>query len=226
MSSESRPYDPDQPLNQYEPARLIDFGLQMGPYGKDGLSLAQLKEAVHGVDLGAMISQLPERLFTDDKRITLVPEEMTADLERVKLVFFNGRVGQNGFDLSLIGRRQLRSNNSWMHNSARLMRGKGRCTVLMNPADAADRGLADGQVVMVESQVGCIELPLELDEGLMAGVVCIPHGWGHDRPGVSLSVAGRQAGVSINDLTDERALDEMTGNAALVGVGVTVKSIN
>jgi anaerobic selenocysteine-containing dehydrogenase len=222
LGSGDRPYDANHPMNQYDPAALLDFGLQMGPYGKDGLSMARLKEEVHGVDLGPMAERLPERLFTEDKRIELVPEMMTADLGRVQEVFFNGAAGHNGYDLTLIGRRQLRSNNSWMHNAERLVRGRERCTVLMNPADAAERNLADGQRVKVESAVGCVELPLEVDEGMMAGVVSIPHGWGHDRPGVALIVAGRHAGASINDLTDEGLVDELTGNAALIGVRIKV----
>jgi anaerobic selenocysteine-containing dehydrogenase len=224
LGAGERPYDPTHPLNQYEPETLLDLGLQMGPYGKEGLSMARLKEAVHGVDLGPLQERLPERLFTEDKRINLVPEPMTADLERVRQVFFNEAAGNNGYDLSLIGRRQLRSNNSWMHNAERLVRGKERCTVLMNPADAAQRNLVDGQQVQVKSRVGCIELPLELDEGMMAGVVSIPHGWGHGRSGVVLSVAAAHAGASINDLTDEALLDEMTGNAALIGVKVRVST--
>jgi anaerobic selenocysteine-containing dehydrogenase len=217
-------YDPGSPLNQFDPALLLDFGLKMGPYGKEGLSMARLKEAVHGVDLGPLETRLPERLFTADKKILLVPDEMKNNLDRVKSHFFDDPAGQNGYDLSLIGRRQLRSNNSWMHNSERLMRGKDRCTLLMNPADAAERGLLDGQCVKIESKVGCIELPLEMDEAMMVGVVSIPHGWGHDRKGVALSVASIKAGASLNDLTDEGALDELTGNAALVGVRVRVEA--
>jgi anaerobic selenocysteine-containing dehydrogenase len=186
-----------------------------------------LKEEVHGVDLGPLETRLPERLFTEDKRILLVPEPMVADLKRVERVFLNhtanGKVGNfNGYDLSLIGRRQLRSNNSWMHNAKRLVRGKDRCTLLMNPTDAAERELENGQWVRVESAVGSIELPLEVDEGIMSGVVSVPHGWGHDRPGVEMAVAADHAGASLNDLTDEGLLDELTGNAALVGVRVKV----
>lgn len=217
------PSDSGQPVNQYQPETLLDLGLQMGPYGQEGLSLARLKEAVHGVDLGPLQTRLPERLFTEDKRINLVPQPMAADLERVRRVFFNGTAGQNGYDLALIGRRQLRSNNSWMHNAERLVRGKERCTVLMNPADAAERNLVDGQQVRVESRVGGIELPLEVDAGMMTGVVSIPHGWGHGRDGVVMSIAAAHAGASLNDLTDEALLDQLTGNAALVGVRVRVE---
>jgi anaerobic selenocysteine-containing dehydrogenase len=201
---------------------MLDMGLQMGPYGKEGLTLARLQEEVHGVDLGPMKPQLPERLFTAGKRIQLLPEPMVADLERVQQTFFNGRPEANGYDLTLIGRRHLRSNNSWMHNSERLVRGKERCTLLMHPADAAQRGLNNGQSVSVESAVGSVKVPLEIDEGIMPGVVSIPHGWGHNRPGIRLQTAQAYAGASINDLTDERELDVLTGNAALVGVRVCV----
>jgi anaerobic selenocysteine-containing dehydrogenase len=122
----------------------------------------------------------------------------------------------------LIGRRELRSNNSWMHNSERLMRGKDRCTLLMHPTDAAVRALVAQQSVTVASRVGQVTLPLEISDEVMPGVVSMPHGWGHDRAGVRLRVAQRRAGVSINDLTDEVFLDDLTGNAAFSGVPVRV----
>jgi anaerobic selenocysteine-containing dehydrogenase len=222
LATQERPHNPENPLNQMTPAVMLDLGLQLGPYGKEGLTLARLQEEVHGVDLGPMKSQLPERLFTAGKRIQLLPAPMVADLERVQQTFFNGRPESNGYDLTLIGRRHLRSNNSWMHNSERLVRGKERCTLLMHPADAAQRGLNNGQSVSVESAVGSVKVPLEINEDIMPGVVSIPHGWGHNRPGIRLQTAQANAGVSINDLTDERALDVLTGNAALVGVRVCV----
>ncbi len=123
---------------------------------------------------------------------------------------------------SLIGRRQLRSNNSWMHNSERLVRGKERCTVLVNRGDAAALGLSDGQMVAVRSRVGYITLPAELTDDIMPGVVSIPHGWGHNRPGIRLDVAQQHPGASLNDLTDEQAIDELTGNAAFSAILVTL----
>jgi anaerobic selenocysteine-containing dehydrogenase len=226
LATQERPFNPENPLNQMTPAMMLDMGLQMGPDGKEGLTLARLQEEVHGVDLGPMKPQLPERLFTAGKRIQLLPEPMVVDLERVQQTFFNGRPEANGYDLTLIGRRHLRSNNSWMHNSERLVRGKERCTLLMHPADAAQRGLNNGQSVSVESAVGSVKVPLEIDEGIMPGVVSIPHGWGHNRPGIRLQTAQAYAGASINDLTDERELDVLTGNAALVGVRVCVNGTN
>ena len=224
LATPDRPYDAAHPLNQMTPAMLLDFGLRTGPYGKDGLSLDTLRANPHGLDLGPLQPRLPGRLFTPDKRINLLPAPLVQDLQRVQAVFFEGAHQADGFDLTLIGRRDLRSNNSWMHNSRRLVRGKDRCTVLMHPDDATARGLADGQRVAVQSRVGCIELPLEVSEAMMPGVVSIPHGWGHDRRGMRLAVAQAHAGASLNDLTDETFLDELTGNAALSGVPVRVSA--
>jgi anaerobic selenocysteine-containing dehydrogenase len=125
-------------------------------------------------------------------------------------------------ELLLIGRRHLRSNNSWMHNSARLVKGRDRCTLLMHPETARDNGLSDGQQVTVESRVGAVSLALEITDGIRPGVVSIPHGYGHAREGVLLDVAAQHAGVSLNDLTDHALLDELTGNAAFSGVPVRV----
>ena len=125
--------------------------------------------------------------------------------------------------LLLIGRRQLRSNNSWMHNSERLLRGKPRCTILMHPTDAAQRELSAGQEVSVQSRVGSVVVPIEITEEIMPGVVSIPHGWGHDRLGVQMEVAQEHAGGSINDVTDELAVDALCGTAAFNGTWVEVR---
>jgi len=130
-------------------------------------------------------------------------------------------MARNG-ELLLIGRRDLRTNNSWMHNSQRLVKGPRRCTLLMHPGDAARRAIADGSIAEIRSRTGAIRAVVELSDDVMPGVVSLPHGWGHDRPGVQLRVAGAHAGVSVNDLTDEHALDELSGNAALNGVPVVV----
>ena len=128
----------------------------------------------------------------------------------------------DGYDLTLIGRRQLRSNNSWMHNSARLMKGADRCTALLHPDDATGRGLQDGDRVRVESRVGAIELPLEISDEIRPGVVSVPHGFGHGRPGVGWRLAAANAGASMNDITDPSVVDELTGNAAFNSVPVRV----
>jgi anaerobic selenocysteine-containing dehydrogenase len=185
-----------------------------------GLTLRKLKQAPHGIDLGPLTSCLPGRLRTADKCIELAPEVLVKDLERVRMKLL-GAVDSNGH-LLLIGRRQLRSNNSWLHNSERMVKGKVRCTVLMHPNDAADRDLISGQNVLVRSRVGEIVLPLEVTEEMMPGVVSIPHGWGHDRSGNRIAVAQQHAGASINDVTDHQAIDALCGTAAFNGTPVTV----
>ena len=124
--------------------------------------------------------------------------------------------------LVLIGRRDLRSNNSWMHNSERLMRGRPRCSLLMHPQDATRLGIADGQQVLMKSRVASIEVPVELCEEMMPGVVSLPHGWGHSREGTLLRTAQRYPGVSVNDITDEYAIDALSGNAAFNGTPVEI----
>jgi len=123
----------------------------------------------------------------------------------------------------MIGRRELRSNNSWMHNSERLVRGKRRCTLFMHPADAAQRTLSDGAHVAVRSRTGEIEVELEVTDAMMPGVVCLPHGWGHAREGVQLRVAAAHGGASLNDITDDQRVDALSGNAAFCGVPVEVR---
>jgi anaerobic selenocysteine-containing dehydrogenase len=168
---------------------------------------------------------LPDRLRTSDKYIDLAPEILVKDVERVR-EWERTRLNSslNG-ELLLIGRRQLRTNNSWMHNSERLVKGnpaKPACSILMHPEDAARRGLASGQNVLVRSRVGEITLPLEVSDEIMPGVVSIPHGWGHDRSGNHLAVAQQHPGASINDLTDHLTIDTLCGTAAFNGTPVTV----
>jgi anaerobic selenocysteine-containing dehydrogenase len=199
------------------------------------LNLRTLKNAVHGIDLGPLQPCLPGRLRTPDKRIQLAPEIFIKDVERLQEledVVASKRAGRErrapssaepDGHLLLIGRRQLRSNNSWMHNSERLVRGKPRCTMLMHPIDASDRELKPGQQVRVRSRAGSIELPIEISDDMMPGVVSIPHGWGHDRSEVQLEVARQHAGASINDVTDNLAIDALCGTAAFSATPVTVE---
>ena len=128
----------------------------------------------------------------------------------------------NGFDLRLIGRRHLRSNNSWMHNIEPLVKGRDRCTVLMHPDDAAARGLTDGQRARVRSAVGSVELPVEVSDEIRCGTVAIPHGWGHDEKGVGWSTAAAHPGVNVNLLHDPDVVDTFTGNAAVNATMVEV----
>ena len=212
------------------PERMIDLGIRFGRYGarlnpfSKGLTLRKVRNAAHGIDLGPLTPCLRERLLTTDKRIELAPEVLVKDVERVKAKLLDDRSSQssNGH-LRLIGRRQLRSNNSWMHNTERLLRGKPQCTILMHPSDAAHRNLLSGQNVVVRSRVGSVEVPIEISDEMMPGVVSIPHGWGHDRPGIQLAVAQQHAGTSINDLTDNLAIDTLCGTAAFNGIWVTVE---
>ncbi len=218
----------------FGPERLLDVGLRFGPYGdkfnpfSKGLNLRKLKKAVHGIDLGPLRPCLPGRLRTSDKRIQLAPDVFVKDIERLKVwerAWERGHpAGSTNSHLLLIGRRTLRSNNSWMHNSERLVKGKPQCTMLIHPTDAAHRELKSGQNVVVRSRAGSIEIPIEVSEEMMPGVVCIPHGWGHDRQGIQMEVAQRNAGASINDLTDNLAIDSLCGTAAFNGTPVTVEA--
>ncbi len=206
------------------PDQVIDMGLQIGPYSAMRkhplkLSLAALKVAPHGVDLGALEPCLPERLQTEGKFLLCAPPQMIAELAD----FAAHLAAQNdGAGLSLIGRRHVRSNNSWMHNSLRLVKGPVRNRLLMHPDDLAARGLRDGATVRVASRVGAVDVEVEASDTMMPGVVSLPHGWGHDRAGTRIGIAEAHAGVSPNDLTDELLLDPVSGNAALNGVPVTV----
>ena len=204
------------------PQMILDMGLQMGPFGMNSehkLSLEKLKQHPEGIDLGPLKSSFPQRLQTPNKTIQAAPAEVLA----AAASYVNGLIQTGGSaadSLILIGRRHIRSNNSWMHNSERLVKGKNRCTVMLNPQDASRLQFAEGAMVRVSSRVGNITIPVEISDDVMPGVVSIPHGWGHDKPGVQLRVASAHAGVSCNDLTDEQWLDEPSGNAALNGVPV------
>ncbi len=212
--------DDTPPRTPTPPVTLIERGLRAGPYT---LALETLADHPHGIDLGPLEPRLPERLFSAAKRITLAPALLVADLARVKAELLNAQA--SGSALRLIGRRQLRSNNSWMHNSARLMKGADRCTLLISPPDAAQLNISDGQQVQVRSRVGSVAAAAQISATMMPGVVCLPHGWGHGLEGVQLTTAQAHPGVSINDLTDELAIDPVCGNAALNGVLVEVEAL-
>lgn len=204
------------------PEQMIDMGLRVGTYGDKSahkLSLASLREHPHGLDLGALKPNLAARLKTINQQVQAAPSVIMADLQR-----FAAEPAAKPDELLLIGRRHVRSNNSWMHNYHRLVKGKPRHQLLMHPADISQRGLSDGQLVRVRSRVGVIEVQVAASDEMMAGVVSLPHGWGHARPGVQMSIASAQPGASANDLTDERQLDALSGNAALNGVPVQVEA--
>ncbi|MCC6748883.1 MAG: molybdopterin-dependent oxidoreductase [Deltaproteobacteria bacterium] len=205
---------------------LLDLSLRTGPYGLGRsrgprLSLAALRKAPHGLDLGPLESRLPE-LLGGDGRIPLLPAVLTDALARLDLSPGQGPVGpaSPSGELLLIGRRSLRSNNSWMHNSPRLTKGREACTLLAHPADASARGLTDGALVRVRSRVGEVRVPLEVSNEMMPGVVSLPHGYGHGRPGTALRVANQRPGVSANELTDDAVREELSGAGVLFGVPV------
>ena len=213
------------------PERVLDLGLRLGPYGRGlnplgtGLSLGKLRKNPHGIDLGPLQSTLPEGLPDKHGPIDLAPDLFVNDLERLRARFVAGGTAVTDGQLLLIGRRHLRSNNSWMHNSQRLMKGKSRCTLMINPEDAERRGVKSGDVVTVSSRVNQVAAPAEVTSDMMPGVVSLPHGFGHGREGVKLSVATNHAGVSVNDLTDDELIDVLSGTAAFSGVPVTVASL-
>jgi anaerobic selenocysteine-containing dehydrogenase len=215
-------------LKALGPDGLLDLGLRAGPYGprprswRKGLSLARLRAAPHGVDLGPLQPSLPERLFTRERRVQLAPAPLVADVQRLRQSFPEGTPTAEADTLLLIGRRHLRDNNSWLHNVPRLVSGKPRCTLMVHPEDARRLGLREGEEALITSRVGEVRAPVSVTDEVMPGVVSLPHGYGHGREGVRLRVAGEHAGVSINDLTDDRALDALSGNAAFSG-GVRVR---
>ena len=197
--------------------RLIDLLLRAGPYP---LTLAKLARAPHGVDLGPLVPMRRERVRTPSGRVALAPPALVADVDRVERWLEAARGGE----LLLIGRRHLRSNNSWMHNLRPLVKGPDRATLLMHPADAAARGLASGASVRVKSRAGEVTARLEVTADLMRGTVSLPHGFGHASAAATMRVAGAVPGPNANDVTDEQLLEPLTGTAILNGVGVSVEA--
>jgi anaerobic selenocysteine-containing dehydrogenase len=206
------------------PARMVDFMLRTGPYGDafgaapDGLSLEVLLANPHGIDLGALRPRIPEVIRTASGKIELAPAQLLADVERL----WQHASNVDDEELMLVGRRHIRSNNSWMHNISVLVKGKPRCTLQMNPNDAVERGIAAGQSVRVKSRVGEVLAPVEITDDIRPGVVSLPHGWGHSVAGTRLSVAGEFAGVNSNLLTDEDLFDPISGTSVLNGIPVAV----
>jgi anaerobic selenocysteine-containing dehydrogenase len=206
------------------PARVIDFMLRTGPYGDRfgadpaGLSLAVLEANPHGIDLGPLQPRLPEVLRTPTGRIDLAPAPFVADVE-ARLI---PSLDADRPAYVLVGRRDLRSNNSWMHNLRVLVKGKPRCTLQVHPDDAASLGLREGASARVRSRVGEVVVPVEITDGIRPGVVSIPHGWGHGVDGTAMRVAAEYAGVNTNVLTDAAVIDPLSGNAVLNGVPVEV----
>ena len=207
--------------------RMLDLLLRSGPYGDhfgdkpEGLTLEKLKAHPHGVDYGGMEPRLPGNLKTPDKKIDLAPESLLADLPRLEAEMSSFDPSQ----LVLIGRRHVRSNNSWMHNLPVLMKGKSRCTLLIHPEDAGKRGVSDGDMVEVGSSAASVKVAAELSEDMRPGVVSLPHGYGHTEDDTRLAVAGRNAGVNINLLAEFERIDVPSWNAAYNGLPVSVRLV-
>jgi anaerobic selenocysteine-containing dehydrogenase len=200
------------------PERLLDIMLRGGPYD---LTLADLEAAEHGVDLGPLGPRIPEVLRTPSGKVELAPEPIAADVPRLEAALDRNSNG----GMVLIGRRQLRSNNSWMHNLEPLVRGKERCTAHVHPDDAARLGLRDGELARVSSRAGAVEVPVEVTDAVMPGVVSIPHGWGHGVDGVRMRVASAHGGTNSNVLADEELIDPLSGNAVLNGIPVELAPV-
>ena len=206
--------------------KYLDHSLKAGPYGRShGLNLQMLKSAKHGVDLGALEPCLPQRLFNAEKKIFLTPPEFVNDLERLQAGFIANKAEQDDlklFPMRLIGRRDPRTCNSWMHNSHRLTKGKNRCVAHIHPDDVKRLNLTEKKKIRVKSATGEIIIDFESTDTIKPGVISIPHGWGHNLPGVKMKGAVEHAGVSINNITDTQFFDPVSGNAALNGVPVCV----
>jgi hypothetical protein len=205
------------------PARLVDLLVRLGPGGDrfgrvpGGLTLDALMARPHGVDLGPLVPCLDDALGTADGLIDLAPPDIVADVKRLA-----ASLDREAPAVVLIGRRHLRSNNSWMHNLVPLIKGRERCTLLVHPDDAARYRLRDGGRARVTSRVGEVVAAVEVSDEVMPGVVSLPHGFGHDRPGTRLQVAELHPGVNVNLVSDDAAIDAPSGNAAFNGVAVSL----
>jgi anaerobic selenocysteine-containing dehydrogenase len=209
--------DPDEVLAELAPRgpeRLLDLALRTGPCR---LTLAELEAHPHGLDLGPLVPRLPEVLRTPGGMIELAPPMLTADVERLRATLDTHHTAT----MVLIGRRDLRSNNSWMHNVELLVSGPERCTVLVHPDDAERLGL--GPRAKVSSATGSIELPVHVTDEIMPGVVSIPHGWGHGDPRTALRIAAQHPGANSNVLADDQLVDPVSGNAVLNGIPVELE---
>ncbi|MBB2992114.1 anaerobic selenocysteine-containing dehydrogenase [Mycolicibacterium iranicum] len=201
--------------------RRLDMMLRIGAYGDafgarpGGLTLAALKAAPHGIDLGPLQPRLPDLLRTPSGRIELAPPQLVSDAARLR-----DALGRRGDGFVLIGRRHLRSNNSWMHNLPALSGGSNRCTLQIHPDDASELGLTD--TAIVKGPGGELVVPVEVTDDIRRGVLSLPHGWGHDRAGTGQTLAAAQPGVNVNQLNDGSVLDPLSGTSVLNGIPVVV----
>ena len=223
----------DAAQDLFGPSHPLRKLLDLGPYGapnrslSKGLCVSSLSNYPHGVDLGSLQSALPDRLYTPKKRIKLAPSDFIKDMSRLRKRAEELALGGMTNDaLVLIGRRDVRSNNSWMHNSYRLIKGKNRCTMILHPDDAAKRNIEAGDIVRVTSRIASLDISAELSADIMQGVVSIPHGWGHTGDDIQMSTASKRPGVSVNDITDDTFVDKLGGTSALNGVPVEVVKVS
>jgi anaerobic selenocysteine-containing dehydrogenase len=206
------------------PERMLDLQIRSGPFGDrygeqpDGLTLQHFRDRPHGIDMGPMVPMVRDLLNTPSGKIELAPPYITADVTRLATRIERG----DADSLVLISRRHLRSNNSWMHNVKVLVKGKDRCTLLIHPDDAERLGIEDGKLARVSSEAGAIDVPVEVSDEMMPGVVSLPHGWGHDKEGTRLSVAREHAGVNNNLIAPGRLVDPLSNNAIVNGFPVEV----
>ncbi|WP_399883202.1 molybdopterin oxidoreductase family protein [Streptomyces sp. BBFR51] len=216
----------DRLTGENGPERRLDLMLRLGPYGDgfgvrpDGLTLERLLAHPHGIDLGPLRPRLPQPLKTRSGKVELLPGPIADDLPRLAQALERRPAG-----LVLVGRRHLRSNNSWMHNVPALTGGSNRCTLHLHPEDAARLGVESGQPVRVKGAGGEVTAPAEVTDAVRPGVVSLPHGWGHDRPGTRMSHAATDPGVNVNQLLDGSMLDPLSGNAVLNGVPVELTAL-
>ena len=207
------------------PDRLLELELRRGPYGDgfgrkpEGLTLEKVKAERYGIDLGPHEPRIPEILRTPSGKIELAPADFIEDLKRV-----DDALNEPASDLVLIGRRDVRTNNSWMHNLPTLAKGPNRCRLLVHPADAARYGLGNGALAEISGNGVNLLVPVEISEDMMPGVVSLPHGWGHDQEGARLGLASRNPGVNVNALIPEGARDPLSGNSVLNGVAISLKA--
>lgn len=208
------------------PTRLLDFAIRTGPWGDlygekpDGLTLADFEANPNGIDQGPLTPRLDEAVTTNDGRIDLAPAYITDDVPRLR-----ARLERDADALVLVSRRHVRSNNSWMHNAPSLVTGRDRCTLLIHPDDAQRCNVKDGLPARIASDAGEIVAPVEVSDEMLAGVVCLPHGWGHDKDGTALSVANAHAGVCNNLLAPGAFVDVLSNNAAVNGIPVRVEPV-
>jgi anaerobic selenocysteine-containing dehydrogenase len=210
------------------PERLLDLMLRTGPYGdgfgsrpEGGLTLGALEAAPHGVDLGALEPRLPDALRTASGRIELAPAPLVADVQRLRAALQRPAAAGP----VLVGRRHLRSNNSWMHNLPVLVKGPAQCTLHVHPEDAERYGLTDGELARLSSRTGTVQAPVEVTDEVMPGVVSLPHGWGHAAADSRMGVAAEHAGTNSNVLADELLIDAVSGNAVLNGIPVELAPV-